>query len=393
MKPRALAMALMATGTTLPVFAQTGLEAIKPEDNCALMFVYAVNQVCSLLSNGLTQCQPVGMVGPSPNCPSSGLQPLMPVPLSAPVIKPAPPATAPFGTAGRSYGVPNGAIPYGMPNPYGGAFGVPYAGFAPQPGMIAIPGWPPQFPTQFPSFAPPAGLAAGPAQPASPEQSARTGAAPEHAPAGGTPPPPPETRPVAEAPAQPAQPQVAPPLSAQPATPPAPPSAIAATPAPTLSTAPAPAIALVEKPIASPAAPVATPPATPAAPAAADAAEAARKARELEDALAHFEFDSAVLTPLGRSELDAWLAQAPKDKPMRLTGHADRLGPTRYNLELSRRRAETVRQYLLGKGVEGKHIQIEAKGESEPVKTCKGGANPVTKECLAPNRRVEIETK
>lgn len=372
MKPRTLVLALAAMGTTAPVLAQTGPDVIKPEDNCAMMFVYAVNQVCSLLSNGLTQCQPVGMVGPSPNCPSAGLQPLMPVPLSAPVVKAAPPMAAPYGAYGRPYGMPYG-VPYGLPNPYGGPYGVPWAGFAPQPGMMALPGWPPQTPAgvaQPPQAKPPVQASAVPA--AAPEASAAPVVAK------------PEAAPVARA-ETPAKPEPVPEAPTQ---------SVAAAPA--LTTTPAPAVALVETPIAAtaptvPAAPAAAPSPVPPAASADAAAEAARQAREMEDALAHFEFDSAALTPLGRSELDAWLAQAAKDKPIRLSGHADRLGPTHYNLELSRRRAETVRQYLLDKGLDGKLIQVEAKGESEPVKACKGGANPVTKECLAPNRRVEIE--
>ena len=76
---------------------------------------------------------------------------------------------------------------------------------------------------------------------------------------------------------------------------------------------------------------------------------------------------------------------------MRVSGHADRLGPEPYNLNLSLRRAEAVKQYLSEKGISPRRIQLQAKGEAEPVKRCKGGATPATKACLAPNRRVEID--
>jgi OOP family OmpA-OmpF porin len=109
------------------------------------------------------------------------------------------------------------------------------------------------------------------------------------------------------------------------------------------------------------------------------------------DALAHFDFDSAELTAAGRAVLDAWLAEAPKNTPVRISGYADRLGPEPYNLTLSLRRAEAVKQYLAGKGIELRRIQTQAKGEAEPVKQCKGGATPTTKACLAPNRRVHID--
>jgi len=136
----------------------------------------------------------------------------------------------------------------------------------------------------------------------------------------------------------------------------------------------------------------ATPSAAPTAAAAPAQPAATRSAtEEAADALAHFDFDSATLTVAGRGLLDAWVAQAPKDKPVRVSGHADRLGPEPYNLNLSLRRAEAVKQYLSEKGISPRRIQLEAKGEAEPVKRCKGGATAATKNCLAPNRRVEID--
>ncbi len=109
------------------------------------------------------------------------------------------------------------------------------------------------------------------------------------------------------------------------------------------------------------------------------------------DALAHFDFDSAELTKAGRNALDAWIALAPKRKTVRITGYADRLGPEPYNLKLSLRRAQAVKAYLAGKGINGRVVQLEARGEADPVIRCKGGSNPVTKACLAPNRRAQVE--
>lgn len=134
----------------------------------------------------------------------------------------------------------------------------------------------------------------------------------------------------------------------------------------------------------APAAPAPAPvQATPAVPAAAPA--------KMEDALAHFEFDRAELTEAGRSVLDAWLVRTPKGIPARVTGHADRLGSSAYNLTLSRRRAESVARYLTDKGMRPNDIRLAAKGENVPVVTCRGGPTPATKDCLAPNRRVEID--
>lgn len=78
-------------------------------------------------------------------------------------------------------------------------------------------------------------------------------------------------------------------------------------------------------------------------------------------------------------------------------GHADRIGSSAYNLRLSQRRAEAVRAYLAGKGLDTGRIRIEAKGEEQSVtgETCKNMGRENRKnrkliECLQPDRRVEI---
>jgi OOP family OmpA-OmpF porin len=83
----------------------------------------------------------------------------------------------------------------------------------------------------------------------------------------------------------------------------------------------------------------------------------------------------------------------PRDAAIRVTGHADRLGPEPYNDKLSLLRAEAVKKYLTEKGKPVNRIQILAKGEGMPVISCAGDANPETKSCLAPNRRAEIAAK
>jgi len=82
---------------------------------------------------------------------------------------------------------------------------------------------------------------------------------------------------------------------------------------------------------------------------------------------------------------------------LEIVGHADRIGGEAYNLALSRRRAEAVRDYLAGKGVEAKRVRAEAVGETEPVtgETCKnlGPENRKNRkliECLQPDRRAEL---
>lgn len=108
------------------------------------------------------------------------------------------------------------------------------------------------------------------------------------------------------------------------------------------------------------------------------------------EAVALFPFDSAKLTDLGKQTLDSWLASAPVGMPVVVYGHADRLGPKAYNMALSQRRADAARMYLISKGKDPRDIRSVGKGETEPVKRCKGGPTDATKACLAPNRRVLI---
>jgi OOP family OmpA-OmpF porin len=62
---------------------------------------------------------------------------------------------------------------------------------------------------------------------------------------------------------------------------------------------------------------------------------------------------------------------------IRVTGAADRQGSSAYNLNLSRRRAEAVREALIGQGISAEAIVIEAQGEGRPlVETVDGVAEP-----------------
>jgi outer membrane protein OmpA-like peptidoglycan-associated protein len=51
-----------------------------------------------------------------------------------------------------------------------------------------------------------------------------------------------------------------------------------------------------------------------------------------------------------------------------LGGHADERGSVAYNLDLSRRRAENIQKYLVGKGIDPGRITIYAYGKSHPLK-------------------------
>jgi OmpA-OmpF porin, OOP family len=105
------------------------------------------------------------------------------------------------------------------------------------------------------------------------------------------------------------------------------------------------------------------------------------------------------MLPAGRAKLDDVADKINnyiKDtvESIALTGHTDRLGSDAYNQRLSERRAKTVKNYLVKKGVDGGKITDEGRGEREPVVQCKG--NKATKKlirCLQPNRRVDVEIR
>lgn len=76
-----------------------------------------------------------------------------------------------------------------------------------------------------------------------------------------------------------------------------------------------------------------------------------------------------------------------------LVGYADRLDGRGgdYNQRLSARRAETVRQLLLARGIAADVIRSSYRGDAEQVQACEGVTpRAALHECLIPNRRVEV---
>ena len=156
---------------------------------------------------------------------------------------------------------------------------------------------------------------------------------------------------------------------------------------------PALAIAECDPDLVPKAAPRPTPPAPAAKPSAKPGVSpASAKVTMSADAL--FDFNKSVIKPDAKSKLDGLVG---KIKGVNLEvviaiGHADRIGSNAYNNKLSMRRANSVKAYLVSKGIPANRIYTEGKGEKQPVKDCprmKDSKRLIA--CLAPNRRVEVE--
>ncbi len=100
----------------------------------------------------------------------------------------------------------------------------------------------------------------------------------------------------------------------------------------------------------------------------------------------NFEFDSAKLTAASSTTLDSVAASLREwsDVRVQIEGHTDSVGADAYNLQLSRKRAESVRDYLVAKGVDRSRLAAVGYGESKPV------TENSTEAGRARNRRVEL---
>lgn len=101
-----------------------------------------------------------------------------------------------------------------------------------------------------------------------------------------------------------------------------------------------------------------------------------------------FDFDSAALTPVSQQVLQAFTEDwGNKSASFELIGHTDTVGSVSYNQRLSERRAQSVSQFVLGKGVESSQITTRGVGENNlAVDTADGVREPQ-------NRRVVVEVR
>jgi peptidoglycan-associated lipoprotein len=116
---------------------------------------------------------------------------------------------------------------------------------------------------------------------------------------------------------------------------------------------------------------------------------AAEKSAELQEELGvmvYFEVSSFRLQPAGRATLDRKVAIL-QDNPrvrLQIAGASDERGSARQNLALGNRRANAVKQYLVGKGIDPARLKEVSSGEKAPLESGR------TEAAWARNRRVEF---
>lgn len=100
----------------------------------------------------------------------------------------------------------------------------------------------------------------------------------------------------------------------------------------------------------------------------------------------NFDFNSAALTTVSKSNLDKLarvMLQYP-DTNINVYGHTDSKGTAEYNLTLSQKRANSVIDYLVSKGIARTRLNAMGMGEKDPIATNETEAG------RAQNRRVEF---
>ncbi len=100
----------------------------------------------------------------------------------------------------------------------------------------------------------------------------------------------------------------------------------------------------------------------------------------------NFDHDSSIVKPEYHKYLTELvdIVQSHSDLRIKIIGHTDAVGSNEYNIGLSKRRAEAIKLFLTQKGLREDRIEIEYKGETQPIKT------NATDEGKAQNRRVDV---
>lgn len=106
----------------------------------------------------------------------------------------------------------------------------------------------------------------------------------------------------------------------------------------------------------------------------------------------YFEYDKATLHPRAEKQLGivASLLKANSDRKLRITGHTDAKGADDYNVQLSRARAQTVKEQLAQLGVSPDQVVTEGMGKAAPLSPNTKADGSDDPEGRSRNRRAEI---
>jgi len=109
-----------------------------------------------------------------------------------------------------------------------------------------------------------------------------------------------------------------------------------------------------------------------------------------------FAFDSATLSAAGHQavqDIASQIQAADGVQEITVVGYTDRLGSEAYNQRLSQQRAEAVQNALVNSGLSAGMITAYGAGPADPIVQCDQQDQNALISCLAPNRRVEVQTR
>ena len=107
----------------------------------------------------------------------------------------------------------------------------------------------------------------------------------------------------------------------------------------------------------------------------------------------YYEYDKFALLDSSKTVIDTTMFKILTDNPdiiIEIGSHTDAIGSDAYNQKLSQKRAQSVVNYLIGKGIARKRLQAKGYGEKEPIaanKNADGSDNPEGRQM---NRRTEF---
>lgn len=109
----------------------------------------------------------------------------------------------------------------------------------------------------------------------------------------------------------------------------------------------------------------------------------------------YFDFNSSNIKESEKAKLDKLISKLEGNKVVKsasIYGYADKIGSSEYNKNLSKKRANAVRDYFKAKGYLKTNVDLKAFGKEKPTTNCdkvKDKSKLIS--CLADDRKVEID--